>query len=62
MAYCLTFQCDKPFIFQSGVVHKVPYAPDYVDEEGSTSIVFAMNEEVGALAKALRIFEVRILF
>jgi hypothetical protein len=30
------------------------YAKDYKDTEGSTSVVFTMKEEVGALAKALK--------
>ncbi|XP_013396180.1 protein henna [Lingula anatina] len=34
------------------------YKPDYDDTEGSTSLVFSVKEEVGALAKALKIFEV----
>merc|ERR1712038_1400618 len=33
------------------------YKKDFLDKEGSTSIVFGMNESVGALAKALRVFE-----
>jgi len=33
------------------------YRGDYVDAEGSSSVVFAMNEQVGALSKALKIFE-----
>lgn len=33
------------------------YKPDFIDLEGSSSLIFAMKEEVGALAKALRIFE-----
>ena len=31
---------------------------DYEDHEGSTTLVFTMHEEVGALAKALNIFQV----
>lgn len=33
------------------------YRKDFLDKEGSSSIVFGMKETVGALAKALRIFE-----
>jgi len=33
------------------------YRGDYVDTEGSSSVVFAMKEQVGALSTALKIFE-----
>lgn len=35
------------------------YVQDYVDHEGSTSIIFSLPEKVGALAEALKVFEVR---
>ncbi|XP_025097348.1 protein henna-like isoform X2 [Pomacea canaliculata] len=33
------------------------YVQDYVDHEGSTSIIFSLPEKVGALAEALKVFE-----
>jgi len=37
--------------------HPNGYKPDFKDTEGSTSIFFSVNERVGALAAALKIFE-----
>lgn len=37
--------------------HPHGYKPDFKDTEGSTSIFFSVNERVGALAAALKIFE-----
>ena len=44
-------------VFQASANHG-GYTRDFDDKEGSTSLVFSVQEEVGALAKALRIFEV----
>ena len=65
----IRYRCHKqkgvPCIFQYTFAFQSPdlacshnYRKDFVDKEGSTSVVFSMNEEVGALAKALLIFEV----
>ena len=51
-----------PFFFQAGGVNHPGYKNDFLDQAGSTSIVFSMKESVGCLSKALRIFEVRNMF
>ena len=35
------------------------YVEDYDDKEGSSSVVFTLSERIGALAEALKIFQVR---
>ncbi|XP_041355181.1 protein henna-like isoform X3 [Gigantopelta aegis] len=37
--------------------HRQGYVEEYPDREGSTSLIFALQEKVGALAEALKIFE-----
>lgn len=37
--------------------HYASYVEEIQDKEGSTSLVFALNEKVGALAEALKIFQ-----
>lgn len=36
------------------------YVEDYDDKDGSSSVVFSLSERVGALAEALKIFQVSI--
>ena len=36
------------------------YVHDYDDKEGSTTIVFSVPEKIGALAEALKVFEVGV--
>lgn len=38
------------------------YVEDYDDQEGSSSVVFTLSERVGALAEALKIFQVSLLW
>ena len=42
----------------AGVTPHVPYQADFADKDGSTSLTFTIPEKVGALGKALKVFEV----
>lgn len=41
----------------AGVTPHVPYQADFADKDGSTSLTFTIPEKVGALGKALKVFE-----
>lgn len=54
-------QCWLPcraVLQETGPAHQSGYLHEKDDNEGSTSLVFSLKEKVGALAEALRIFQV----
>ena len=56
----LTLRCECPqkSEFKQGAHNKNNYQKDYEDKEGSSSLTFTLPEKVGALGRALKIFEV----